>query len=139
MSDVVVVDVRKIMEEIRRNIRKEEDLHFESTLQGLREALQYINANYDIPYYWNLGPKGIKSFVRRLIRRVLKFLIPPIVERQSKLNAEFVHSINVLFEMAEKGRAASARLEECEQEIVRLSEAVEELKSAQAGADAMGQ
>ena len=72
-----VVDVREIMEEIRRNIRKEEDLHFESTLQGLREALQYINANYDIPYYWNLGPKGIKSFVRRLIRRVLKFLIPP--------------------------------------------------------------
>ena len=45
----VVVDVREIMEEIRRNIRQEEDLHFESTLQGLREALQYINANYDIP------------------------------------------------------------------------------------------
>lgn len=83
------VNIEKIMEEIREQIRREEGMSdipaFEDIpLRGeepttltewpadsteaekennwpfLIKSLQYLNNNYDIPYYWSLGPSSVK-------------------------------------------------------------------------------
>lgn len=56
--------------------------------------LQFINFNYNIPYYWDLGTPGLKRFVKRVVRKLAKFLIMPILERQIDFNEHAVLCMN---------------------------------------------
>ncbi len=108
------VNVEKIMQEIRENAQKNggdgqpvgpASLPVGATgrrgaPRELTKAVQYINANYDIPYYWDMGPRGLKTALKRLVRKVMKCLIPPIMARQNEMNANFVRCINSLSNMA---------------------------------------
>lgn len=108
------VNVEKIMQEIREEAKRNGGDGHSGGLanlsaggSGMRgvpremtKALQYINANYDIPYYWDMGPHGPKTALKRLVRKMMKCLIPPIMARQNEMNANFVRCINALSNMA---------------------------------------
>lgn len=62
----------------------------------LESSLSYINSNYNIPYYWSLGPAGLKTFFKRVVRKLAKCLIPPILEKQNRFNAQVVNCLNLM-------------------------------------------
>ena len=113
----VEVNVEEIMRAIRRKIQMEEEAEslpsFESIpLRGERgqpdvvqtqmdwplfmESLGYVNLNYDIPYYWSFGPNSIKTFLKRVVRKLVKCILPPILAKQNMMNANFVRCLNQL-------------------------------------------
>jgi len=62
----------------------------------LRGSLNYVNHNYEIPYYWTLGPRGLKTLLKRLVRKAGKCIIAPILERQNRFNRNAVCCLNQL-------------------------------------------
>jgi len=111
------ISVEKIMDEIRDQIRREkvmadipsfEDIpirdneHKEQETGSdcdwplLMESLQYVNRNYDVPYYWSFGPNSLKTFAKRVVRKLLKCLVAPILAMQNNFNAHVVQCLNQL-------------------------------------------
>ena len=136
-SGKVEVNVEEIMRDIRRKIQMEEERlpSFESIpLRGERaqpgtvqeqvaqpgtvqeqmdwplfmESLGYVNLNYDIPYYWSFGPNSIKTFLKRVVRKLVKCILPPILAKQNMMNANFVRCLNQLRCFVEDTRARDA-------------------------------
>ena len=62
----------------------------------LLASLQYVNNGYDIPYYWSFGPNSLKTFAKRVVRKLLKCLIAPILAMQNAFNAHVVRCLNQL-------------------------------------------
>ena len=109
----IEVNVEEIMRNIRKEIQMEEEEErlpsFESIplrgetvqVQGEKldwplflESLSYVNLNYDIPYYWSFGPKSIRTFIKRVVRKLAKCILLPILFKQNLLNAHFVRCLN---------------------------------------------
>lgn len=80
-------------------------------------SLLYLNQNYDVPYYWSFGPHSIKTFAKRVVRKLLKCLIPPILALQNKLNANIIHCLNQAHQLF---AMAFARIGQSESEIALL-------------------
>lgn len=101
--------VENIMENIRKEISRDEIwnspelqdvlassqdcrehtklLYQQLNVQSVEDIVGFAYQNYENPYYWDIGRHGMKPLVRRIIRRLLKFLLPPILERQTRYNA----------------------------------------------------
>ena len=142
------VDIEKIMQEIREQVRaqgiKEDIPRFDdipiddSNVDGngqndweiFMHSLRYMNQGYDIPYYWELGPKHVKTFVKRLIRKVLKFLIPPIVERQNTFNAHTVRCLNTTRYFMEDQRVYNTKADKVQASVEALNRSVEKLQDS---------
>lgn len=140
-----VVNVEKIMEEIRREIQMEEALRdlprFEDIpLDGgeqpapaegnvdwplLAQSLDYINRNYDIPYYWTFYGSKVKTFFKRLIRRLTKCILAPIVSMQDAFNT---HVVRVCNNLKEAVVALMARTDAHQGELARLRGELDELR-----------
>lgn len=88
-QDKTPIDVEKIMAEIRSEIPSEEE-HWDEFL----ESFQYMNNNYMIPCESNLGPSNIKTFVKRVVRKLTRSIIVPIVNMQNQFNANAVRCVN---------------------------------------------
>lgn len=88
-QEKIPVDVEKIMAEIRSEIPPEEE-HWDEFL----ESFQYIKNNYMIPSESNLGPSNIKTFVKRVVRKLTRSIIVPIVNMQNQFNANIVRCMN---------------------------------------------
>lgn len=128
------VDVEEIMRGIRREIQMEEeartlpkfeDIPFRGaapqsapTYVGTQvdwrvflESLDYVNRNYDIPYYWSFGPnRSVKVFLKRVVRKLVKCIIPPILAKQNEMGARFVRCLNQLRWFVEETNAKNAEL-----------------------------
>lgn len=122
------VNVEEIVQDIRQNVQADGELKnppaFEDIpirgeadvaaqgaqpkLANLENSLQYVNAGYEIPYYWSFGPTGIKTFLKRVVRKLLKCLIPPILEKQNCFNAHVANCLNAINTQLE---AINAQLE----------------------------
>ena len=155
------VNVEKIMEEIREQIRREEKMPdipaFEDIpLRGeetnaiaelpvgsteaekekdwpfLIKSLQYLNNNYDIPYYWSFGPSSVKTFAKRVIRKLLKCLIAPILAMQNSFNAHAVRCLNQLRYFVEsilmRLDGNQHELEELRQRVLRQEREMHEME-----------
>ncbi len=115
------INVEEIMGEIREQIRREavmadipsfEDIPIreektaattdsteaerEKDWPFLLSSLQYANNGCDIPYYWSFGPNSPKTFAKRVVRKLLKCLIAPILAMQNNFNAHAVRCLNQL-------------------------------------------
>ena len=127
------INVEKIMEEIRENIKKqgftEEQLNFEEIKESvsfdgvfdesrmkdeLRLANQFAGLNYAGP----VEGTGIKRFIKRVIRKLLRFYVHPVFERQNEFNAHNVRTLNEL----------GLYVTECEKKQKELEEALVELR-----------
>lgn len=109
------IDVEKIMEEIRENIKKrgytDEMLSFNDVkaqmpensggvttfnVHELRTQVQDSNLHCSLQYYAMIPKGGLKSFVKRTLRKVLRFLLLPIVDEQNIFNSSAARSLNQL-------------------------------------------
>jgi len=88
-------------------------------LSQLNGSLNYVNRNYEIPYYWTLGPWGLKTFIKRLVRKVVKCIIAPILDKQSRFNQNAACCLN---ELSASFMENSLEAELCRQELNALQE-----------------
>lgn len=135
------IDIEVIMKNIRETIKekgytnemlgfKDTDALYESSTQEngkfsyekLLADLDKVNQNYSIRYYRNIGEKGVKSFIKKSLRKVLSFLILPMAEEQMDFNASVTRCLNQLehFVKEQKERdyeELSEKLEKLEEEL----------------------
>lgn len=135
------IDIEVIMKNIRETIKEKgyinEMLGFEDT-DALYELsaqenekfsyekflvdLDKVNQNYSIRYYRNVGEKGVKSFIKKSLRKVLSFLILPMAEEQMDFNASVTRCLNQLEHYVKEQKERdyeelSERLEKLEEEL----------------------
>ena len=98
MSETNGIDVTKIMEEIRANIKESGadriPLSFRDTSSGasastLDEAVRYLAYNYEVTAYRMLEGNKLKRFFKKCIRKAGSFFVLPIVAQQNKLNYHY--------------------------------------------------
>ena len=98
MSETNGIDVTKIMEEIRANIKESGadriPLSFQDTSSGasastLDEAVRYLAYNYEVTAYKMLEGNKLKRFFKKCIRKAGSFFVLPIVAQQNKLNYHY--------------------------------------------------
>lgn len=115
-EEKVEVNVEQIMQDIRKEIQINGDLEnlpaFEDIpiregvdiaasetpagLTQIESSLQYVSANPEVPYYWSFGPAGIKTFLKRIVRKLLRCLLLPIVDMQNRFNSHVANCLNAL-------------------------------------------
>lgn len=109
------IDVEEIMEKIRAEIKekgyKESDLSFsdvpipafteaakeEFDLVTLQGRLRGVNETYGVDYYKVIENGGIKGFIKKAIRKTLKFLLYPLRQNQERFNSFSAQTMNQLF------------------------------------------
>ena len=64
----------------------------------MKYDLNNANLNYRQQYYFELNCRGFVYFIKKMIRKVNKFLIVPILDSQSDYNAHVVRCLNILHE-----------------------------------------
>ncbi len=142
------VDIEKIMEEIRREIKekgyKEEDLHFKDIAldaeepSGMRYSredaerqLDYLSFHSDNPVFFPLSGNPVKTFVQRVIRRIFLFVIYPAFQFQNKHNATVTRFLKQSMNYMNENEALMEQLKKQQEQIDRLNEEVENLKKRQ--------
>ena len=145
------VNIEEIMQEIRAQIRaegvSEQVPQFRTPVvqsengmpqsettdvwAQLLQELHYVNLNYDIPYYWNFGPAGLKTFAKRVVRKLLKCIIPPILARQIEVNAHTVRYMNAARCIMEKQQEENESLKRT------LEDYAEKMNQCQVDIDAL--
>lgn len=112
------IDIKKIMSEIRADIEDKKIaeilIDFESVpmpfttkvvvgsdtfdLQALDSNISYLNNNYLVQAYRPLKSRPVIGrfiiFVKKVLRKSIKFYIEPIVNDQNEINASIVRSLN---------------------------------------------
>lgn len=142
-KNIIEVHVDEIMREIRRKIQMEEDAErlptFDSISFRNRElplsdtpghidwsvllnSLDYINSNYEVSYDNYLGPRSIKTFFKRVIRKLIRSIVVPIVYNQNLLNAHFVRCLNQVRSLAEDSKVQEQMREKSASLIQKLLE-----------------
>jgi len=129
------IDVEKIMERIRENIRKRKEEKSYSEIQdllkekgfeptstgpgrdGLRDSLHAANMTWEVQirqpilsYRWYVGRFLVK--VRRLLQREIRWTVDPIINRQEYFNASVVRSLNALVEWMENQERMQRQMSE---------------------------
>ena len=104
----VSVDVERIMREIRKKAHENSAESHSATVNEMTDslrsepidmpefldALERVNARFDIPYYFDLGSSGLKLLVKRIIRKLCKFLFIAILAMQNGFNGSVVACLN---------------------------------------------
>ena len=91
----------------------------------MERARKYINANYRILYYWNFTGNVVIVFLKQLVRKTVKCILSPIVEKQNELNANFVRCTNGLNRLETE---SSKRLAQLEIQVFQLAQRNEDLE-----------
>lgn len=103
------INIEEIMAEIKRSIKEQgltadmlsfEDVPFKKTAQGgsASEALDYITSHYYIQPYKELKGNPVKVFIKKVIRKLVKFYVEPVVFEQNDFNANAVTVMKSLSE-----------------------------------------
>lgn len=107
------IDIEVIMEGIRNSIKEKgytnDLLDFEDSndtsnktvqengkfsYEELLAGLDKANQSYTVQYYRNVGRRGIKTFIKKCLRKALSFLLLPMVKEQMEFNANITRSMN---------------------------------------------
>lgn len=103
------INIEEIMAEIKQKIKEQgltadmlsfEDVPYKKNAQSgsASEALDYISTHYYIQPYKELQGNGIKVFFKKVIRKLMKFYVEPVVFEQNDFNANAVTVIKSLTE-----------------------------------------
>ncbi len=131
------IDVEKIMEEIRADIQKRgymaENVDFENiagnakailgiktdfSAQQLENAINSAAGNHYIEYYRMIPKGGFKSFIQRSIRKMVKFMMIPMVDQQNQFNYQTVMSL----------KQTEAFIKDCNMQLEQKDKIIEELE-----------
>ena len=117
------INIEDIMAEIKQKIKDQgltadmlsfEDVPYKKTAQGgsLPEALDYITSHYYIQPYKELKGNPVKVFIKKVIRKMVKFYVEPVVFEQNDFNA---NAVTVMKSLADsKSSDLSGRVETLE-------------------------
>lgn len=126
------IDVTKIMEEIRANIKESGadkiPLSFQDTSSGasastLDEAVRYLAYNYEVTAYHMLEGGKIKRFIKKCIRKAGSFFVLPIVAQQNKLNYHY-------YMVCEAVKNQKTEIEDLEKTLAALEQRVASIEEA---------
>ena len=137
--EMQTIDVEKIMDEIRQEIREKgyndsmlsfKDVDSSEYLKKLKPEdvfdlaelemqVQIANMRAEVPWYHQVEGSAIANFVKKVIRKLIRFVIIPINEEQNAYNAAAAESLTQLL----------AYVKEQEQTIAKLQGEVERLKA----------
>ena len=97
----IVVNTKEITHKNRKEIMEEEEKQLPSfedvkKMAGFNRTLEYIQSNNQLSYSWNFGPKSLTTFIKRVIRKVMKCVLMPLIVHQNALNYRFTNCMNVL-------------------------------------------
>ncbi|WP_124065160.1 hypothetical protein [Clostridium sp. E02] len=130
------IDIEKIMQEIRQDIKEKgytnEMLSFEDVVmvssenKTIEEYLDLMNGSWNIQPYKILqsgfGFVGkLKNFIKKIIRKTIKFYIEPIVSEQDEFNANNVRILNKFYDYME---SSNQKIEKLEIEIQQLKKII---------------
>lgn len=124
------IDIEKIIIDIKRDLAskysQDEILAFEAVSPDesfvrldtaccydelyCEDRLISCRSNKDIEWYRPLEGGAMSVFVKKIIRKLSKFLIAPIVEDQTRMNNDLVEVINQLVLLCAKQEKAIAEL-----------------------------
>ena len=134
MSETNGIDVTKIMEEIRANIKESGadkiPLSFADESSGasastLDEAVRYLAYNYEVTAYKMLEGNKIKRFFKKCIRKAGSFFVLPIVAQQNKLNYHY-------YMVCEAVRNQKNEIEDLQKTLADLESKVDALEERKA-------
>lgn len=105
--DNMGINIEEIMAEIKRDIKEKgltadmlsfEDVPYRGSSQGgnAEQALEYLRANYYIQPYKELKGNPVKVFIKKVIRKLVKFYVEPVVFEQDDFNANAVTVLDSL-------------------------------------------
>lgn len=145
------IDVEKIMEEIRKEIRdkgyKEEDLDFSDIAitsartvtagydqEELERQAAYLNANSQNPIYFPLSGNPVKVFFQKALRRCFLFVIFQAFQFQNKFNSSVTCFLNQVrnyqvenADLREKVQQQQEQLDMLQKELEALQHRMEEV------------
>lgn len=128
------INIEEIMEEIRKEIKEKgytnDLLSFEDVVESnsgnktLEEYYDILNATWNIPAYRMLsggkGPIGrLKVFVKKVLRKIMKFYVEPIASEQTEFNANNVRLLNLINSYMELN---DRRIEMLESELEQMKQ-----------------
>ena len=134
MSETNGIDVTKIMEEIRANIKESGadkiPLSFADESSGasastLDEAVRYLAYNYEVTAYKMLEGNKVKRFFKKCIRKAGSFFVLPIVAQQNKLNYHY-------YMVCEAVRNQKNEIEDLQKTLADLESKVDALEEKKA-------
>lgn len=107
------VNIEEIMQGIRKEIKEKglsadmlsfEDVPYQkpdSAVNGcaadseeVKNSLVYLNGHYNVQPYKPLGGNALFVFIKKVLRKLMKFYIEPIVNDQNQFNANVVRVLN---------------------------------------------
>ncbi len=92
--------------------------------QEFEDCLHQANLNWQRNYYWELGKPGLKRFLKRTVRKLVKFLIEPLLSLQNRFNSNVIRCMNqlkVFVDHVQRGFSAQAQcIEELRIECSKL-------------------
>lgn len=136
------INIEEIMAEIKRGIKEKgltadmlsfEDVPYRGSAQGdnAEQALDYLRANYYIQPYKEFKGNPVKVFVKKVIRKLVKFYVEPVVLEQDDFNA---NAVTVLSSLAEKSSGdLTGRVETLELANKELLSRLDRLERENAG------
>ena len=107
------INIEEIMAEIKQNIKDQgltadmlsfEDVPYRKNAQSgsATEALDYISTHYYIQPYKELKGNPVKVFIKKVLRKLVKFYVEPVVFEQNDFNA---NAVTVMKSLTESGSA----------------------------------
>lgn len=124
MEDNITVNTEQIMADIRRDImlRAEAELPtFEEVRRtaGLSGALEYLQTSNQVAYYFQLGGGKLKVFLKRVMRKLMKCVLFPVVCHQNIVNQNVATALTAL---NEENRLLKKELAELRSQLDALKE-----------------
>lgn len=118
------INIEEIMSQIKREIKEKnltadmlsfEDVPYEkptdmssgSSLEDCDSALTYMNTHYYIQPYKELQGNPLKVFFKKVIRKLTKFYVEPVVFDQNDFNANTTKALNSLRSAVNTGSESS--------------------------------
>ena len=107
------INIEEIMAEIKQKIKEQgltadmlsfEDVPYKKNAQSgsASEALDYVSTHYYIQPYKELQGNPVKVFIKKVIRKLTKFYVEPVVFEQNDFNA---NAVTVMKSLSESGSA----------------------------------
>lgn len=131
---MIEIDVQKIVKEIRMEIEnkgyKPSDLSFEDVddmmgpvdideydFEVLTYHLDKANRTCFVPWYEPYSTTGIKTIVKKVIRKATAFFIAPITDKQNEFNTASVRTLNQLKYFAAENEKLLIKIKQLEERI----------------------
>lgn len=116
------INIEEIMAQIKQEIKDKnltadmlsfEDVSYKKAVSAgnsasadeVAECLKYLNTRYYVQPYKELKGNPVKVFVKKVIRKLVKFYVEPVVFEQNDINANTVTVLNTLVKSSDGASA----------------------------------